>query len=154
MGDSISILREAVSRLSDFLAFVRVSSLYITRPQDFLEQDDFYNLVVSGWTELSSREVLALTAAIEEQLGRNRSTGIPKGPRTIDIDIALFGSEVSKTDTLTIPHERMLVRQFVLIPLVELLPDSADSVTGKRYRDICNSLPDQGILKVGSLYGN
>jgi 7,8-dihydro-6-hydroxymethylpterin-pyrophosphokinase len=55
---------------------------------------------------------------------------------------------------LIIPHERMLVRQFVLIPLVELLPDSADSVTGKRYRDICNSLPDQGILKVGSLYGN
>ncbi len=148
------ILRKAVCQLSEVLSSIRVSSLYKTRAQDFIDQDDFYNIVVSGWTSSSPEELHMYTSLIEVQYGRNREIEISKGPRTLDIDIEIFGTRVIETRNLRIPHERMMMRQFVLVPLIELLPYSADCVTGRLYREVCENLPDQGILKAGSLHGN
>jgi len=132
---------------------IRVSSLYRTSPQDYPGQDDFLNLAVAGVWEGSPRELLCTIQSVETRYGRDRTREIPKGPRTLDIDVELFGSCIIGEPGLVIPHERMHIRQFVLVPLLELFPDSADPVSGRPYREICDSLPDQGVVKVGTLNG-
>jgi 2-amino-4-hydroxy-6-hydroxymethyldihydropteridine diphosphokinase len=153
-GDSIAILRDAVRDLSSVLGDVRVSSLYVTKPQDYADQDDFRNIAVSGSYGGSPRELLDSINRIEASHGRDRSRETPKGPRSLDIDIILFGELVVREPDLAIPHERARVRQFVLVPLLELHPDSADPLTGESFAGALAKLPDQGVEKAGDLYGN
>lgn len=153
-GDSIAILRGAVRDLSSVLGDVRVSSLYVTKPQDFADQGDFRNIAVSGSYPGTPRELLAEIHRIEAFYGRNRSNEIPKGPRSLDIDIILFGPLVVRERDLSVPHERAHARQFVLVPLLELHPDSADPLTGESFAGMLAKLPDQGVEKAGDLYGN
>ncbi len=153
-GDSIAILREAVRDLSSVLAGIRVSSLYVTKPRDYADQEDFRNIAVSGSCGGSPRELLASIHRIEASHGRDRAREIPKGPRSLDIDIILFGDLVVREPDLAIPHERANARQFVLVPLLELHPDSADPLTGESFADVLAKLPDQGVEKAGDLYGN
>lgn len=130
---------------------MRVSSLYVTKPREYFDQPDFYNAVATGEFRGSPRELLAIIGSIEKKWGRDRTREIPKGPRTLDIDIELFGNIQIREPDLIIPHERMGERQFVLVPLLELLPDSADPVTGEPFRVIAERLPDQGVKKAGLL---
>lgn len=153
VGDSLSTLKKAIRDLSFILDGMRVSSLYLTTPQDVSRQPDFCNLVVTGLTSLSPVDLLRQTQAIEARYGRRREGETPRGPRSLDIDIALYGERTVREPDLVIPHERMALRQFVLIPLLELLPDCADPVSGRPYRDILSGLEDQGVRKVGNLYG-
>lgn len=153
VGDSLSTLKKAIRDLSFLLDGMRVSSLYLTTPQDVSRQPDFCNLVVTGLTSLSPVDLLRQTQAIEARYGRRREGETPRGPRSLDIDIALYGERTVREPDLVIPHERMALRQFVLIPLLELLPDCADPVSGRPYRDILSGLEDQGVRKVGNLYG-
>jgi len=153
-GDSRAILRRAVDELATFLGDIRVSSLYLTKPQDVTEQPDFCNIAVSGCFGESPVSLLERIHRIETAYGRDRDRETPKGPRTLDIDIALFGERSVNMSALVIPHERMHLRQFVLIPLLELHPDSADPVTGESYLAKLQRLPDQGVKKAGALYGN
>ncbi len=149
-GDSLSILRGAVSALSAFLSEMAVSSLYITAPQDYTCQPDFYNAAVSGRFAFSPETLLSVVNKIEADFGRDRSSEIPKGPRALDIDILLFGNRtiaMEKPD-LTIPHKAMKQRQFALIPLLEIFPDAADPLTGTVFRDILVKLPNQGVKKL------
>jgi len=154
LGNSQKILSDVVHELRGVLSGLKASSLYITKPQENTFQDDFLNMVVSGFFSGTPRELLAETARIETRYGRNRSNEIVKGPRTLDIDIELFGTTSVHDPDLIIPHERLHFRQFVLIPLLELLPDYADPVTGELFRDVCKRLPDQGVIKAGIQYGN
>lgn len=153
-GDSRSILKEAVEDISAVLRDIEVSSLYLTSPMDYADQDDFFNMVVTGIYDSKPRNLLREIQDIEARYGRDRTVEIPKGPRAIDIDIELFGERIIREPDLSVPHERMHERQFVLVPLVELLPESADPVTGRSYRSILGELPDQGVRKVGNLYGS
>jgi len=153
-GDSLSTLRHAVRDLSSVLSDIRVSSLYLTKPQDVADQDDFCNIAVSGRFDGLPRALLVAIQRIETRYGRARNSESPKGPRTLDIDIALFGTRLVDERDLVIPHERMNMRQFVLVPLLEIEPDSADPVTGEPYRTQLERLPDQGVKKAGKLYGN
>lgn len=153
-GDSRAILSSAVASLSLILEDLTVSSLYLTAPQDFVEQADFFNLAVCGFCSLSPGELLVRTQDIERKAGRDRLMGIPKGPRTLDIDLLLFGDLVVNERELVIPHPGMKKRQFALVPLLELLGECTDPVTGESYRDILRGLPDQGVRKVGNLDGN
>ena len=153
-GDSVAILRRAVDELTAVLGDIRFSSLYMTKPQDVVEQPDFCNIAVSGRYGDSPVSLLERIHRIETANGRNRERETPKGPRTLDIDIALFGDHCVNMSALVIPHERMHLRQFVLIPLLELHPDSADPVTGEPYLAKLQRLPDQGVKKAGALYGN
>lgn len=150
-GDSLAALRGAVKALGSILEGLQVSSLYISKPRDFLDQPDFYNMIVAGGYRGTPAELLAETSKIEKHWGRDRDKEIPKGPRTLDIDIELFGTEQVGEERLVIPHERMRERLFVLMPLLELLPDFADPVTGEPFREIAERLPDQGVKKAGAL---
>ena len=149
LGDCENILRGAVKALSYCLSGLRVSSLYITAPQDYAEQPHFFNAAVAGRFAYEPDELLFIANSIEADFGRDRAQEIPKGPRALDIDILLFGSRVVSTEKpcLAIPHKALRTRQFALIPLLEVLPRAACPLTGVLYSDILANLPDQGVRR-------
>ena len=143
IGDSPGILHRAISSLDDRLTEMEVSSIYVTVPQGYEGQNDFLNCVVSGMFGGTPESLFNLTSLIEESEGRVRS--FKNAPRTLDIDILLFGTKVRNDQTLTIPHPRIKERKFVLVPLLELDWDLADPATGQKYADCLESLDSQGI---------
>lgn len=144
----MALLRGAVSSLSSVLANVVWSSVYRTKPMYETDQSDFYNMVVTGTAGESIAPGLLLEAIhkIESSFGRDRSKEKRNGPRPLDIDIELFGNSVIHTDDLEIPHPRIKERAFVLIPLLEILPDSADSIKRENYAADLRLLPEQGVV--------
>jgi len=101
---------------------VRKSSLYRSAPVGYLDQPDFVNAVAQIETGLKPRELLAALLAIEHRHGRVRD--FPNAPRTLDLDIALYGDLALHEHGLTIPHPRMHERAFVMVPLAEIAPDA------------------------------
>ncbi len=117
-------LAAAALRLESLGRVVRRSSLYSTAPVGFPLQPRFINAVVMLETALSPRELLEQLLAIELEFGRNRAASVPNGPRTLDLDILLFGDlEISEPD-LNVPHPRLAERAFVLVPLDEIAPQA------------------------------
>ncbi len=98
------------------------SSLYASAPVGFLDQPEFVNAVACIETGLAPRELLDQLIAIERAHGRVRA--FPNAPRTLDLDIVLYGARAVREPGLTIPHPRMLERAFVMVPLAELAPDA------------------------------
>jgi 2-amino-4-hydroxy-6-hydroxymethyldihydropteridine diphosphokinase len=135
IGDREANLEAAIERLAP----VRRSPIYETEPVDYLNQRWFLNLVVEVETMLLPMQLLARTLKIERELGRVR--GVPKGPRTIDIDILLYGDAVVRTTKLEIPHPRMAERRFVLAPLADLAPDLRHPVTKETVREMLVAAP-------------
>lgn len=116
-------MSEALSALearhdTDILA---VSSVYQTPPWGPIAQDDFLNAVALCTTRLAPQDLLDACLQTEESLKRVRR--VRWGPRTIDIDVLIYGDQQIETDTLTIPHPRMLDRAFVMVPFAEIAPD-------------------------------
>ncbi|MGE5488583.1 MAG: 2-amino-4-hydroxy-6-hydroxymethyldihydropteridine diphosphokinase [bacterium] len=135
LGDRAEYLRRAIEALDQAgVRVLRVSRVRETEPVDVTDQPRFLNLVVEAETDLAPGELLARTQAIERELGRVRTR--PKGPRTIDIDILLYGSLVAETPELSVPHPRMAMRRFVLEPLAELAPDLRHPVTQETAREM------------------
>jgi 2-amino-4-hydroxy-6-hydroxymethyldihydropteridine diphosphokinase len=128
------------------LAVRRVSPVYETEPVDVREQPWFLNLVVEAETSLFPMQLLARVAKVERKLGRRRS--VPKGPRTIDIDILLYGSAVVRTPALEIPHPRMHERRFVLAPLADLAPELRHPVTRRTVREMLQATAGQAVRRV------
>ena len=141
IGDREANLRAALDRLQP----TRVSPLYETEPVDYADQAWFLNLVAEVRTELTPRELLAKTQAIEQDLGRVRT--IAKGPRTIDIDILLFGDTVLRESELEIPHPRMAERRFVLRPLADIAPELQHSITHRTVREMLDALADTVVVR-------
>ena len=124
LGDRRAALRDAVHELRALLADVRVSALYETAPWGDQDQSPFLNAALRGRTNLPPLDLLDATQAIEHRLGRVR-TARRWGPRAIDIDILLYGSEIVSHPRLTIPHPHLRHRGFVLRPLADLAPGRA-----------------------------
>ena len=120
-------------------SIARVSSFYETEPVEFTDQDWFLNCVVAIETELSPDLLMAALLEVEKAMGRERT--IRKGPRTIDLDILLFGESVLSSPGLTIPHPEMAHRRFVLQPLAEIAPDAWHPVLKKTARHLLDELP-------------
>jgi 2-amino-4-hydroxy-6-hydroxymethyldihydropteridine diphosphokinase len=121
-------LAAAASRLESLGHISRKSSLYSTEPVGFADQPRFVNAVVALETELEARALLTGLLAIEQEFGRDRTKSFAHGPRTLDLDILLFGNVRISEPGLEIPHPRMAERRFVLAPLFEvatLLGDAA-----------------------------
>jgi 2-amino-4-hydroxy-6-hydroxymethyldihydropteridine diphosphokinase len=120
LGDRLENLRTAVRELAGTpdVRFVRSSSVYETAPVGGPEQGDFLNAVVEISTELEPRALLEALQLIENELGRVRAERF--GPRTIDLDLLLYGDEEIDEPDLTVPHPRMHERAFVVVPLMEL----------------------------------
>jgi 2-amino-4-hydroxy-6-hydroxymethyldihydropteridine diphosphokinase len=136
LGDREANLRAAAERLDAR----RLSPVYETEPVDLKDQPWFLNQVVEIETELMPRQLLALSQRIERELGRVRT--VSKGPRTIDVDILLFGAVVMHTRELEIPHPRFAERRFVLVPLADLAPGLRHPVTGQSVRAMLAALAD------------
>ena len=139
LGDRRANLEAALTRLGELGQVLAVSSYYETEPVEAPRQPWFLNCAVSLETELMPRKFLARMLALEQSLGRRRLPG--KGPRTIDLDILLFGNSVVHARGLTIPHPAMHQRRFVLEPLTEIAPDARHPVFKRTVRELRDSLP-------------
>ena len=125
LGEREQTLRRAVELLAAEagIEVVAVSSLRETEPVGYLDQPAFLNGAVALETDLSPRELLDRLLALERALGRVRGTGPRWGPRTIDLDLLLYGDVTVDEAGLTVPHPRLTERAFVLEPLLELDPE-------------------------------
>jgi len=131
LGERESMIRLALDDLARLpsTTLVRASSLYDTEPVGDAEQPSFLNAVAQLETELSARQLLWNLLLIERRLGRVRTRHW--GPRVIDLDLLLYGSEVLDEPDLKVPHPELIRRSFVLVPLVELDPLVVHPVTGE-----------------------
>jgi 2-amino-4-hydroxy-6-hydroxymethyldihydropteridine diphosphokinase len=147
MGDREASLRTALDQLDapDF-RLLRVSSFYETEPIGFREQPWFLNLAAEFETDLLPEQLLIRMQKVETDMGRTRA--IANGPRTIDIDILLYGNSAMKAEGLEIPHPRYRGRRFTLAPLAELNPDLTDPVTGRTMAEMLAGLSGQSIRKI------
>lgn len=125
----------AISKLFRPNSFVQ-SSVIKTKAMYYENQDDFYNMIVLGDYDEEPEELLKKTQEIEAFFGRDRTKEIPNGPRSLDIDIELFYDRILNTPFLTIPHPRIKERDFVLRPLLEIFPDSADPISGQLFKEL------------------
>ena len=130
LGDRESHLRFGIYRLSRILDEMRVSNVRETAPFGVIEsQPAFLNAAVVGTTELTARGLLDAILTIERDRGRERP--YQNAPRTLDLDLILFGDAVIEEAGLTVPHPRFRERPFVLESLAEIAPALVDPVTGR-----------------------
>jgi 2-amino-4-hydroxy-6-hydroxymethyldihydropteridine diphosphokinase len=125
LGDPESQIGSALELLAaeDGIELLAVSTLRETEPVGYLDQPSFLNGAARLETELPARELLERLLAIEGRLGRVRGEGPRFGPRTIDLDLLVYGDETIDEPGLTVPHPRLAERRFALEPLAELDPD-------------------------------
>ena len=123
LGDRAEALDQAVQRLRrrPGLRVTALSPVYETEPEGIVDQPKFLNQVVELATELDPDVLLGVLRGIENELGRVRRERW--GPRTIDLDLLLYGDRRIESPTLQVPHPRMLERRFVLEPLADVAPD-------------------------------
>jgi 2-amino-4-hydroxy-6-hydroxymethyldihydropteridine diphosphokinase len=146
VGDREANLRAGIAALAG--AGVRVTCLsgfYETEPVDYLEQAWFVNCVVEGVTEVAPVDLLRKLREIETQLGSRKV--VAKGPRLLDMDILLYGTEVIDTAELQVPHPRMHLRRFVLAPLVEIAPKVAHPKSGMTAVQMLERTEDQSQVR-------
>lgn len=132
----------AIAALEDgpLLRVLRCASLYETEPLGVADQPWFLNTVVEAYTALAPRALLRRCKAVEAQLGRRPS--VRWGPREIDVDIVLYGQWVIREPDLWIPHPQMGRRAFVLAPLLELMPQGVDPLSGAALADLAAQIDD------------
>ena len=139
LGDRDAHLGGAVAALTSVLAHLHVSSFYETEPGGVtMPQPMFLNAAAVGESTLSAPAILDVLLAIEQGFGRERPHRY--APRTLDLDLILYGDAVIDAPGLTVPHPRFRERQFVLEPLNEIAPDWTDPVTGKTVRELLADL--------------
>ena len=124
LGDREETIRAAIGALAaePGIAIASVSALIDTEPVGVVDQPRFLNGVAAVDTGLSPRELLDVLLDVERRFGRQREGAVPQGPRTLDLDLLLYGDEEIDEPGLRVPHPRLHEREFVLGPLEELAP--------------------------------
>lgn len=152
MGESESIIKGALKELSELggCRLIRKSSFYRTAPWGYKDQDDFINAACMLETTLSPLDLLIKMQGIELEFHRERH--FKYGPRTLDLDLIAFDEEVINTKELTLPHEHMHDRAFVLVPLNEIAPDFKVAPSYKKiseFKDDLSSHDLQEVIRLG-----
>jgi 2-amino-4-hydroxy-6-hydroxymethyldihydropteridine diphosphokinase len=138
-------LREAQERLSELGRITALSSYYETEPVEFTNQPWFLNAVLALETNLTPQNLMHSILQIEREMGRERLQ--KKGPRTIDIDILLFGDSIISSSEVTIPHPAMHQRRFVLEPMAEIAPEAWHPLLNKTARELLDELPEGPVVR-------
>lgn len=148
LGDPVANIQSALNRIGtlESVSLSGCSSLYRSPPWGRTDQPDFVNAVAAITTDLDPHVLLERLLSIETTMGRQRD-GSNWAPRSIDLDLLLVDKLVLTTDVLEIPHSLMHLRAFVLVPLLELLPEC--SIPGKGRADLC--LQRLGANEVGKI---
>ncbi|HUF47107.1 MAG TPA: 2-amino-4-hydroxy-6-hydroxymethyldihydropteridine diphosphokinase [Vicinamibacterales bacterium] len=142
LGDRQAHLDWAVQQLGDLLQHLRASPFVDTAPHDVPgPQPRYLNGVVVGETRLGPADLLDRLLALERARGRRRSS--VRAPRTLDLDLILYGDLVRETPRLTVPHPRFRERPFVLEPLAVLAPDWIDPETGRRMSELASEADER-----------
>jgi 2-amino-4-hydroxy-6-hydroxymethyldihydropteridine diphosphokinase len=146
LGDRAANLERAIAALPEAGVHVlRRSSLYETEPLDFRAQPWFLNCVVEAQTLLLPRQLLHALQGIERRLGSRKL--IPRGPRIIDLDILLYGTNIVRTAEMEVPHPRMTGRRFVLAPLAELAPGLHHPALGATIAELLAATQDNSSVR-------
>lgn len=143
-------LNSAINQLkeSESIDLIKVSNLYISKPMGPQDQPDFINAVVELNTGLTAEKLLDELQKIENNHGRVRS--LHWGPRTLDLDILLYGDEVINTDRLTVPHSGISERNFVLYPLSDLVGSDFKIPNLGNLKNLLASCPINGLERLNT----
>jgi 2-amino-4-hydroxy-6-hydroxymethyldihydropteridine diphosphokinase len=139
-GPPEATLAAAALRLESLGHMLRRSSLYSTQPVGFAAQPRFVNAVVALQAELDPNALLDGLLRIEKEFGRDRTSSFQNGPRSLDLDILLYGNVSIGEPGLEIPHPRLAERAFVLVPLYEIAPLALDPRSGKTVSQLLHQL--------------
>ena len=138
----LEILNLACAELSKIISNPVFSSVYKTKAMYVTDQNDFFNMAAYGFVSDDENpfDFLDKIHKIEKKYGRDRTKEIRFGPRSLDIDIELFGDYVSDDPVLTVPHPRIKERAFVLVPAIEILRKSAENLLLEEYENALSGL--------------
>jgi 2-amino-4-hydroxy-6-hydroxymethyldihydropteridine diphosphokinase len=139
VGNKQANLEQAIAELGRIGTVRKRSAFYETEPMEITDQPWFVNCTVELETELMPKQFIAAVLEIERAMGRKRTK--KKGPRTIDIDVLLFGKSIIEMKGLTVPHPAMHLRRFVLEPMVEIAPEVRHPVFKRSMRELRDALP-------------
>ena len=154
LGEREAMIRQALEEITRLPAtqLLRASSLYDTEPAGEVDQPNFLNAVAQIDTELTARQLLWNLLLIEKRLGRVRTQRW--GPRTIDLDLLLYGNLIVEEPDLVVPHPELTRRSFVLVPLVELDPLLVHPGTGETLLSHLSRLTTRPPVKRGTRLWN
>ncbi len=150
LGDRAgNLLLAARGLLEASICVTRLSAIYETEPVEIESDSDFLNLVAEAHvTNVSPEQMLARMLRIEYLLGRNRpANSTKKEARTVDLDLLLYGNSLHETEFLTLPHPRMHLRNFVLVPLAEIAPQFVHPVFNKTIGQLLHACPDRSRVR-------
>jgi 2-amino-4-hydroxy-6-hydroxymethyldihydropteridine diphosphokinase len=143
LGDRVANLEAGVALLTERVGAVQVSSLFTTAPVGFALQPEFLNAACRVTTRLDPFELMHAIRCIEYSVGRHRT--FVSAPRTLDIDILLFGSRILRGPPVSLPHPRLAERAFALAPLVELAPHLLHPELGLTMSELLKRLPRENV---------